>query len=117
MLVESFQNSYQHPTVHEPLLSRLLYMFSTFSVYSVVGKFLSFSHVRKTNKRNLFDFVCSPSSQVQLLYAAVSAIRYSTKTLLQEYFSDVAKYISSMLLPLCADKYHNICWHLILSAQ
>ena len=109
MSVENFQNSYQYLTMHKPLLSRFLYMFSTFSVYSVIGKFRSFSHVSKTNKWNLFDFVCSPSSQ-QLSNATVSVIRYSTKTVLKEHSSGVAKCVSSRLLSLCPGKSHKDCF-------
>lgn len=47
MSAENFLNLYQHLAMHKSLLSRFLYMFFAFFMYSVFGKFLHLYHVSK----------------------------------------------------------------------
>jgi hypothetical protein len=107
---EHFQNLYQHLAMHKSLLSRFLYIFGAFFVYSVIGKFLRLSHVSKIKEICLILFAPSPSKnncQMLLVLKQSMAQRF-----LQEQSSGVSKTVILMLSPLCPKKSL-----LILSAQ
>lgn len=68
MSAENFLNLYQHLAMHKSLLSRFLYMFGAFFMYSVIGKFLNLYHVSRIKEICLILFApASSNNNCQML--------------------------------------------------
>src|ERR1700743_4013694 len=88
VLVEMFQNSYQHLASAKKFSSRFPYMFCMFfaiSMYSGIDRVLKFFRC-KTNKSKAPEFF----SEKRFSNAAISGSRYGTKTVLRKYSSGVS---------------------------